>query len=93
MNLWESSRQGAMGQSGHEIEYCQRVYWTDDSTTHSIPITGSSTGSLCTTGDTLYIDDTEAEAVKIQVEEPPDEFTQLSNHKFHELLDKFSEMK
>jgi len=24
--------------------------------------------------------------------EPPDEFTQLSNHKFHELLDRFSEV-
>ena len=25
-------------------------------------------------------------------EEPPDEFTQLSNHKFHELLDRFSKL-
>ena len=71
-----------LGQAVGELVDCQqRAYGAGFLVTPSM-------GSAC---DTPYIDDTEAEAVKIKVEEPPDEFTQLSNHKFHELLDRFKE--
>jgi len=58
-----------------------------------IPITTVPEGTC----DTLYIANEngdvawETESGSVKVEEPPDEFTQLSNHKFHELLDRFSE--
>ena len=72
-------------QASQTQDYYQRAYGAGISTSYSpIPITGGS----C---NTLYIDDTEAEEASLKVEEPPDEFTQLSNHKFHELLDRFKE--
>ena len=44
-----------------------------------------------TTSNTFY-DNTITDVAEERIEEPPDEFTQLSNHKFHELLDKFSKL-
>ncbi len=70
-----------MGATGQMVDYQQRAYG------NYIPITATTT-----TGTALYIDDVEAGEVRLKVEEPPDEFTQLSNHKFHELLDRFSEL-
>ncbi len=80
-----------LGQSGQNVGFQQQDYYlrahgASVSTPYS-PI--SIDTSSYTVADALYIDDTTAEAVKLKVEEPPDEFTQLSNHKFHELLDRF----
>lgn len=84
MNWWEQAlgqMLGAgMGQAGEMVDYQQRAYGAGYLSTFS-------TDGSC---NTLYIDDTEVEEVKLKVEEPPDEFTQLSNHKFHELLDRFN---
>ncbi len=55
-----------------------------------IPITTAPEGTC----DTPYLTDSAGDlSIRIaeeKAEEPPDEFTQLSNHKFHELLDRFS---
>ncbi len=81
-----------MGQPGELVDYQQRAYGAGLSSSFSyIPITSGS----C---DAFYINDVEAARAgisvgNIEVEEPPDEFTQLSNHKFHELLDRFKEAK
>ena len=86
---------GGFGQMGQLVDYQQRACGAGMAYPH---LTGNSLptgiGNLIATGDDLYIDDTEAEAeeVKLKVEEPPDEFTQLSNHKFHELLDRFHKL-
>ena len=53
---------------------------------YNIPLFATTTTS---TSNTLYIDNADMDEAKMRVEEPPDEFTQLSNHKFHELLDRF----
>ncbi|MEE9510420.1 MAG: hypothetical protein V3V81_08000 [Candidatus Bathyarchaeia archaeon] len=42
-------------------------------------------------GNTIFIDEADMEYVKVEPIEPPTEFEQLSNHKFHELLAKFKE--
>lgn len=80
---------GLAGQA-QQVGYQQRAYGAGmDFNTHGnyIPI---GIGNITTTyGTALYLDDTEAEKVSLKIEEPPDEFTQLSNHKFHELLDRF----
>ncbi len=76
----------ALGQVGEWVEYQERAYGAGLSSSFNyIPITGGS-------DDTLYIDNTDMEAVTIKAEEPPDEFTQLSNHKFYELLDRFNKL-
>ncbi len=98
MNWWEQATGQVLGiglgQLGQNVDlqqqdYCLRAYGAGmTSSTYSIPIASGSWSP----SDTLYIDDKEVEAVKLKVEEPPDEFTQLSNHRFHELLDKFKEV-
>ena len=77
-----------IGAQRQDVDYAQRAYG------NLIRL-----DATATTSNTLYIDDAEAaragisfgEAMDDVIEEPPDEFTQLSNHKFHELLDRFSE--
>jgi len=41
--------------------------------------------------DNLYISNSMVEEPEVEEVKPPTEFEQLSNHKFHELLDKFNE--
>ena len=85
MYPWEGMASQALGM-GLGQAYQQQYY--------SPQMYGNSITFSTPADTTLHIgntDDVSAENVNIEVEELPSEFKQLSNHKFHELLAKFSE--
>ena len=95
MNWWEQATGQMVSQFGMGLagQGYQKQVWDDArSTGDYIPITTAPESA----SGTLYITDDMVNTLgqtSVKIEEPPDEFTQLSNHKYHELLDKFSETK
>ena len=83
MYPWEGMASQALGMG---MAQAQRAYPYPSG--NYLPIT-TAPASTC---NTFYIgDENTPTEVVVEKLKAPDEFTQLSNHKFHELLDKFSE--
>ena len=93
MNPWEGIASQVLGMGlgaqQQEVDYAQRAYGAGMvypySSGNCIPLSATTT-----TSNALYIDGTDMnDVIEERVEKPLDEFTQLSNHRFHELLDRF----
>ena len=74
-----------MGMAAQQRDLSRLAGYDPYSSENHIPISPTATYTVSAgANDTLSIGNADTEA-----EEPPDEFTQLSNHKFHELLNRF----